>query len=182
MKALEDVDTLSGLMSWTVVPNFRALGPRLGPRVNDVKAALAAADGSELAQRSRPTGSWRWPASGSGPTTSRCGPCATRRSPWPRRTAGRSPSTSSSTTTCAARASPASWSASLNDLRKEVGLDIADRIRLAVTADGAVADALAVHRDYVMAEVLAVELTSGGASTHTITIDGQPVGIDITRA
>src|SRR4029450_11515690 len=48
VKAVDDVDTLSGLMTWTVVPNFRALGPRLGPRVNEVKAALAAADGSAL--------------------------------------------------------------------------------------------------------------------------------------
>jgi isoleucyl-tRNA synthetase len=38
------------LMSWTVLPNFRTLGPRLGPRVNEVKAALAAADGSALQQ------------------------------------------------------------------------------------------------------------------------------------
>ncbi|HEY5154951.1 MAG TPA: class I tRNA ligase family protein, partial [Acidimicrobiales bacterium] len=50
VKHLERIDTLSGLMTWTVVPNFRALGPRLGPRVNEVKAALAAADGSALQQ------------------------------------------------------------------------------------------------------------------------------------
>ena len=48
VKALEDVGTLSDLMSWAVVPNFRALGPRLGAKVNQVKQALAAADGSEL--------------------------------------------------------------------------------------------------------------------------------------
>ena len=50
VRSLERIDTLSGLMSWTVVPNFRTLGPRLGPRVNEVKAALAAADGSALQQ------------------------------------------------------------------------------------------------------------------------------------
>ena len=48
VKSLERLDTLSGLMSWSVVPNFRTLGPRLGPKVNEVKAALAAADGSAL--------------------------------------------------------------------------------------------------------------------------------------
>ena len=48
MKVLEDVDTLSGLISWQVLPNFRALGPRLGPRVNEIKKALASADGSAL--------------------------------------------------------------------------------------------------------------------------------------
>ena len=51
VKAIEDVETLSDLMSWTVIPNFRALGPRLGPRVNTVKAALAEADGSEIRRR-----------------------------------------------------------------------------------------------------------------------------------
>jgi isoleucyl-tRNA synthetase len=35
-------------MTWTAVPNFRALGPRLGPKVNEVKKALAAADGNEV--------------------------------------------------------------------------------------------------------------------------------------
>src|SRR5690606_5279497 len=48
VKAVDDIDTLSGLMTWTVVPNFRVLGPRLGPKVNEVKAALAAADGTAL--------------------------------------------------------------------------------------------------------------------------------------
>jgi isoleucyl-tRNA synthetase len=51
VKVIEDVETLSDLMSWTVVPNFRALGPRLGPRVNEVKKALATADGSEIRRR-----------------------------------------------------------------------------------------------------------------------------------
>src|SRR4029453_19233562 len=50
VKALDDVDTLSGLMSWTVVPNFRVLGPRLRRNVNKVKSALAQSDGSALAQ------------------------------------------------------------------------------------------------------------------------------------
>ncbi len=57
VKELEDVDTLSGLLSWTVIPNFRALGPRLGPRVNEVKQALAAADGSALQRQLEADGS-----------------------------------------------------------------------------------------------------------------------------
>lgn len=48
VKELEQIDTLSGLLSWTVLPNFRALGPRLGPKINELKAALASADGSAL--------------------------------------------------------------------------------------------------------------------------------------
>ena len=45
VRSLEDVDTLSGLMSWEVVPNFRALGP----------AARAAGGGGEGRPRRRPT-------------------------------------------------------------------------------------------------------------------------------
>jgi isoleucyl-tRNA synthetase len=74
---------------------------------------------------------------------------------------------------------------SLNDLRKEVGLDIADRITLSVAADGPVADALATHREYVMAEVLAVDLTTDGApgaAAHELAIDGHPVRVTLTRA
>jgi isoleucyl-tRNA synthetase len=182
VKALDDVDTLSGLMSWTVVPNFRALGPRLGPRVNEVKAALAAADGSELAQRLETDGFVVVAGERLGPDDVEVR--AVRHEAF-------------------ALAEEAGWAValdleldddlrreglarelvrSLNDLRKEVGLDIADRVRLAVAAEGPVADALAAHRDYVMAEVLAVELEPGGASTHTVTIEGRPVGIDIDPA
>jgi isoleucyl-tRNA synthetase len=48
VKGLEEIEALSGLVRWTIVPNFRALGPRLGPQVNSVKTALAEADGSAL--------------------------------------------------------------------------------------------------------------------------------------
>ena len=57
VKVLEDVDTVSDVMTWTVSPNFRVLGPRLGAEVNNVKAALGAADGSEL-KRQLETDGW----------------------------------------------------------------------------------------------------------------------------
>ena len=53
VKALDDIDSLSGLVSWTVVPNFRALGPRLGAKVNDVKAALVRSRRRRAASRAR---------------------------------------------------------------------------------------------------------------------------------
>src|SRR5437588_431897 len=46
VKELQDVESLAELVSWTAVPNFRTLGPRLGPRVNEIKQVLAEADGS----------------------------------------------------------------------------------------------------------------------------------------
>src|SRR4029453_6255922 len=172
VKALDDVDTLSGLMSWTVVPNFRVLGPRLGPKVNEVKSALAQSDGSALAQALETEGFVEVAGERLGPDDVEVR--ATRHEAF-------------------ALAEEGGWAValdlelaadlrregvarelvrSLNDLRKEVGLDIADRVRLTVQADGTVAEALAVHRDYVMAEVLAVELALGPvADGHALDID-----------
>jgi isoleucyl-tRNA synthetase len=183
VKALDDVDTLSGLMSWTIVPNFRALGPRLGPKVNDVKRELAEADGSALQRRLESDGFIE--VAGQRLTADEVDVRANRHEDF-------------------ALAEDGGWAValdlelddelrreglarelvrSLNDLRKDVGLDIADRVTLAVGADDEVWAALDAHRDYVMNEVLAVELTkaaTGGA--HTLAVDGHEVAVTIDRA
>jgi isoleucyl-tRNA synthetase len=46
---------------------------------------------------------------------------------------------------------------SVQDARKQAGLEVSDRIILGVSGSGAVEKALAVHRDYVMAETLATD-------------------------
>jgi len=183
VKALDDVDTLSGLMSWTIVPNFRALGPRLGPKVNDVKRELAEADGSALQRRLESDGFIE--VAGQRLTADEVDVRANRHEDF-------------------ALAEDGGWAValdlelddelrreglarelvrSLNDLRKDVGLDIADRVTLAVGADDEVWAALDAHRDYVMNEVLAVELAkaaTGGA--HTLAVDGHEVAVTIDRA
>jgi isoleucyl-tRNA synthetase len=184
VKAVDDVDTLSGLMTWTVVPNFRALGPRLGPRVNEVKAALAAADGSALVAQMEAEGAIE--VAGERLTPDEVEVRAARHEAF-------------------ALAEEGGWAVALdleldddlrreglarelvralNDLRKEVGLDIADRITLTIEADEAVTDALGTHRDYVMAEVLATDLTLAEpqGTTHDLTVDTHPVRVAIARA
>ncbi len=123
VKALEDIDTLSGLMSWTVVPNFRVLGPRLGPKVNEVKQALAAADGSALHGAARRASGFVEMAGERLERRRRRGAGRAPRGvrPGRGRGRGRSPSTSSSTTTCASRALARELVRALNDLRKEHG-------------------------------------------------------------
>jgi isoleucyl-tRNA synthetase len=70
---------------------------------------------------------------------------------------------------------------SLNDLRKEVGLEVADRVAVTLAAEGPVAEAVARHRDYIAAEVLAVELTLGRGGPHQITVDGHLVRVGLDR-
>jgi isoleucyl-tRNA synthetase len=183
VKAVDDVDTLSGLMSWTVVPNFRALGPRLGPKVNEVKAALAGADGSALQAQLAADG---WiEVAGERLSAAEVEVRAQRHEAF-------------------ALAEDGGWAVALdlelddglrreglarelvralNDLRKEAGLDIADRIRLTLATDEpAVRDAVEAHRDYVAGEVLAVELAFGDAGDHEITVDGHQIRVGLTKA
>jgi isoleucyl-tRNA synthetase len=182
VRTLEDVDTLSGLMSWTVVPNFRALGPRLGPKVNDVKRALAEADGSELRRQLDETGSIT--VAGERLTADEVELRAERHEAF-------------------ALAEDAGWAVgldleldddlraegtarelvrALNDLRKDHDLDIADRITLALDADDALRAVVDAHREWIMGEVLATELTLGAATGDTITVDGHPVAVTLTRS
>ncbi|HEV2870369.1 MAG TPA: DUF5915 domain-containing protein, partial [Actinomycetota bacterium] len=70
----------------------------------------------------------------------------------------------------------------VQDLRKSAGLEVADRIELAVKAGGGggnqVAAAVAAHRDYLVGETLATSLHSapqGDGHDARVELDGQEV-------
>jgi isoleucyl-tRNA synthetase len=184
VRELEDVETLSDLMTWTVVPNFRALGPRLGPRVNEVKAALAAADGTEVRRALERDGSVMIAGERLGPDDVEVR--ATRHEDF-------------------ALAQEGGWAVALdleldddlrtegvarevaravNDLRKARDLALSDRIALTVEAGPRVVAALEAHRPWISAQVLAVELVAGpvGAGAAEVDIDGEPLRIDLRVA
>ena len=48
VKRIETVTSLAGLLDYTVLPNFRALGPKVGKRLPRVKELLAAVDGAAV--------------------------------------------------------------------------------------------------------------------------------------
>jgi isoleucyl-tRNA synthetase len=185
--ALEDVETLGDLVTWTVVPNFRALGPRLGPKVNDVKAALAAADGSALQRALEADGQVEVAGVVLGPDDVQV-------------------RAESSGDFALAQDGP--WAVALdleldedlrvegmarelvrvlNDLRKERGFAIADRIRVSLVAGGRVAAAVSAHGDLIAGEVLALSLAleadGGGADgAPVVELDGEPVAITLALA
>jgi isoleucyl-tRNA synthetase len=182
VKQLEDVDTLSGLLSWTAQPNFRVLGPRLGPKVNEVKAALAAADGAAL-RRDLDNQGWVEVA-GEHLTADELTLRAERHEQF-------------------ALAEDSGWAValdleldaplrreglarelvrSINDLRKETGLAIADRITLGIAADDETWAAIAEHAGYITAEVLAVSLDRIEQGDHRVDLDGVTVEVTLTRA
>ena len=183
VKVLENVDTLSGLMSWTVIPNFRVLGPRLGPRVNEVKQALAAADGSALQQQLEEQGFIE--VAGARLTTDEVEVRASRHDAF-------------------ALAEDNGWAValdleltddlrregmarelvrSINDLRKEQGFDIADRVEVQLAGSGEVPAVVDAHGGWIAGEVLAttLELVDALPDGLEIDLDSTPARVQITR-
>ena len=74
----------------------------------------------------------------------------------------------------------------VQDARRAAGLDVSDRIDLAVSATGDVAASIAAFRDYVAGETLAVALDvgtlDGDAFRHEVDIDGAAVAITLRKA
>ncbi|CAA9225989.1 MAG: Isoleucyl-tRNA synthetase [uncultured Acidimicrobiales bacterium] len=184
VRELEDVETLSDLMTWTVVPNFKVLGPRLGTRVNEVKAALAAADGSEVRRALERDGAVEIAGERLGPDD--LDVRATRHEDF-------------------ALAQEGGWAVALdleldddlrtegvareiarsvNDLRKLRDLALSDRIALTLEAGPRVAAAVAGHRRWISAQVLATELVIGtaGPDAAELDVDGEQLRVDLRVA
>jgi isoleucyl-tRNA synthetase len=73
-------------------------------------------------------------------------------------------------------------SRAINDLRKDQGLAIADRVTVVVQASGRAAAAVEAHGPWIAGEVLADSLTLGDASGQPVDIDGEPVTLAITKS
>jgi isoleucyl-tRNA synthetase len=73
----------------------------------------------------------------------------------------------------------------VQDLRKQAGFAVADRIRLYVAATPQLADAIQAHREYIRAETLAVALTGqkppAGAAAVCLEFDGERVELGIVK-
>jgi isoleucyl-tRNA synthetase len=174
---------------WRAKPNFKVLGPKLGPRVKDVAAVLAADDGSvaaALARGERPTipldGSpvelapedvdlvqetlEGWGVAGEGGITVALELELTpelRREGLAREVVRL-----------------------VQDARKAAGLEVSDRIALGVAASGDAAAAVAEHRAYLASETLASELleaeVEGATYRQEGSVDGSAVTITLRRA
>src|SRR5262249_11769398 len=72
----------------------------------------------------------------------------------------------------------------INDLRKAEGFALADRITVQLAAEGRVADAVARHKEWIAAEVLATSfaVAEGAPGTANATIDGESVGVALSHA
>ena len=150
----------AGLVAYRL-PNFRALGPRFG---RDAQAVAAALRGPG---RPWPPSSPRLRAGGG--STGRGGLGRVELGPeevqvveepvtgWRVVRDGATVALDLEVTGAAPGGLARDLVRAVQDLRKAAGLDVADRIELAVKADGEVA-AVAAHRDYLLGETLATSL------------------------
>jgi len=188
VRAVRFAESADELAGWRAKPNFKVLGPKLGPRVQEVAAALAADDGSfgealargETVSVSLPSGNVElepgdvelvrqiqegWGLASDGPVTVALDLTLDddlRREGLARELVHH-----------------------VQALRKTAGLDVSDRIALGVEADGAVAEALASHREWIASEVLATSVTDGAvrdaAATDDVEIEGTQVGLSLRK-
>jgi isoleucyl-tRNA synthetase len=74
----------------------------------------------------------------------------------------------------------------IQNLRKDAGFEIADRIRVYYTGDPTIAEALRAYDAYVRNETLAVEVTESappdGVHAETASLDGRRVKLGVARA
>lgn len=178
---LEQIESVAGVMSWSVIPRFKVLGPRLGAEVNEVKAALAEADGSALKAELDATGTVE--VAGHRLSADEVEVRAERHEAF-------------------ALAEDGGWAVALdlelddelrreglarelvralNDLRKAHDLALSDRIRVSLAAEGPVAEALDAHGSWIAGEVLAEVVELGGGGEDQVEVDGHRIAVRIDR-
>jgi isoleucyl-tRNA synthetase len=185
VKRLDDVTSIADLVSWTVKPNFRVLGPRLGSRIGEVQRALAGADGSALRAQLEADGAIE--VAGERLTADDVELRASELASF-------------------ALAQDESWAVALdteltgelvvegvarsliralNDRRKDLGLDIADRITVTLSGPPEVERAVTAHDSWIADEVLATSLTwspSPVSDDEPLPVDGYEVQAEVAAA
>ena len=176
-----------------LVPNFRALGPRFGPRTQAVAAAVRALAGEAAAgAAARLRAGERFALEVPGAGSVELGPeeVGVAEAPVTGWRVVRDGATSVAldlhvTPELAREGLARELVRAVQDLRKAAGLAVEDRIELAVEAAGEVAAAVREHRDYLMGETLAVALHAGplaGGRSAEVRLDGEPARLWLRRA
>jgi isoleucyl-tRNA synthetase len=185
VKELQDVASLAELVTWTAVPNFGALGPRLKGRINDVKRALAEADGSALKATLEEQGSVEVAGERLGPDDIEFR--ADQHADFALASEGALAVALDLEVDDALRVEGTAreLARALNQARKEAALDLTDRVTVTIDAGDAprIPAAVEAHRDWIAGEVLAVKLETGAVDDgYAAEIDGEPVRIAIALA
>ena len=186
VKRVEQIVDLTGLLEHRVVPNFRRLGPRLGARMPKVKEALSVLDGALVSQALERDGIVRLEIEGE-PIELSSDDLEIRATAHEELALVEEGGYAVALDTSVDEALRLEGLArelvrAINDLRKALDLELSDRIRVAVGADGLVADAARRHGEWIAAEVLARDWdvharTRDDDGAHVLEVEGEPVAV-----
>jgi isoleucyl-tRNA synthetase len=189
VKALEPVSNLEGLLDYAVLPNFRSLGPKVGKRMPLVKDALLAADGATVSRALSDRGGYELALADGSAVTLGADDVEVRARSHEELVLAQDAGYAVALDTTVdddlrAEGIARDLVRAINDRRRELGLDIADRIRLRIVTVDRVEAAAHRHRDWIAREVLAVELEVVAATPESVDleVDGAPVALQIARA
>ncbi len=189
VKKIETVASLEGLLDYSVVPNFRRLGPKVGKLMPRVKALLAEVDGATVRQAFETDGVFVLEVDGN---EVRLGAddVEVRATSHEELALAQDGGVAVALDTRVDHELRLEGLArevirAVNDRRKAQGLEIADRIEAWLAADGDVAEAIGRYQAWISGEVLARDLhlvADGSAAAFTpIAVDGADVRVRIER-
>ncbi|HEV3255922.1 MAG TPA: isoleucine--tRNA ligase [Gemmataceae bacterium] len=179
------------LLQHELKPNMKALGPKFGPRLKEVQAALAAADPSALAEKLQDGQTVELPCPGGPVTLEPADVVIQMKAPegWAG-VADRGTQVLVDvriTQELLLEGLAREVVRHVQELRKKAGLQLEDRIVLYLQTDSPILrQAINGHRAYISSETLAVEwatrpLVVEDAHRATVLIDGQPLTIELRK-
>jgi isoleucyl-tRNA synthetase len=177
VKAVTTTTDLDSLVEQQVVPNFRALGPRLGAKVQEVRAALA--DGRyELGADGVVEVAGERLAAGEYELRSRA------REGFEAQTDGSLVVAIDTRVTeeLALEGIARDVVRFLQNVRKELGFEVSDRIVVTHAANDRGAAVLAAHGAWVAGEVLAGRFEAGDGGEHRFASGGAEIAFAVARA
>jgi isoleucyl-tRNA synthetase len=185
VKSVRFEEGAHSLGSWRAKPDFKVLGPRLGSKVKALAASLDADDGSVAAELARGE---RVELDLDGESIE-LGPGEVELSQQVREGWGIA-SEGGITVALELAITPELRLEGISrelirvvqDARKEAGLDVSDRIALGIVTSGEVGESIAIHRDLIAAETLAVELVAEPVTepTHQVETDLEGTGVAVS--
>lgn len=165
VKAIEIVSEVGELVTYKLVPNNRTLGPKLGPLFPAVRGALAALDQSASATILQAGGQLEIAVNGQTVSLGSEDVLVQTEPLGGLAVAGEKGVTVAVdphlTTELVQEGFARDLVRVVNNMRKEAGLDVSDRIELGFLATGEVAAAMVNFAGFISGETLAVELTAG---------------------
>jgi isoleucyl-tRNA synthetase len=188
VKRVEFTSDADKYVRYEIKPNFKSLGPRLGPLAPKVKAALGKADAADLRRQLDASGRAKLDMEGqSVELTVEDVQVALSAKPGWAAAQGRQVVVVLSTEITPelkAEGMARDFVHLVQTARKEQRLDYQDRIHIRVAAAEPVASAIQQFRDYIMGETLATELATNGspAAKHQGEIEGAAVAFSIEVA